>query len=137
MSNRFEVTGRLVRDIAYVVDKSGEPYVTKLGGRIAKGSIADPHSKRKGDVSYFDFVIYGKLADEAVKSFKKGEMVNLVGWQKQVKWTNREGQGRTRIDFNVTEVNPVFLQSKTTAPTGEEKPSWATDGEDWLDGMEG
>jgi single-strand DNA-binding protein len=125
--NRVEITGRLVRKMEFACDKAGKPYITKSGGHVAKGTLADQHSKTKGDVSFFDFVCYGQVADIAVKQFEKGELVNVVGWIRQNKWRDQNGQNRTKIEIRVNEINPVFQKSRTAPKSETDIPAWADD----------
>lgn len=123
--NTFEVTGRLTDDIKYKTNRAGEPAKTKLGKSVAGGAVADQHSKKAGDVSYFNFVLYGEAADTAVKQFTKGEMVHIKGWMKQQKWTDKNGNKRSNFELRVIEINPVYAKSKEEPEDGDEEYSWA------------
>lgn len=43
------------------------------------------------EISYFDIVIFGRLAETCAESLKKGRGVRVVGRLKQNRWKNAEG----------------------------------------------
>lgn len=90
--NDVILIGRLTRDaeIAYV-------------GQTAKSeiSIAVNRSVKRNDqwtseVSYFDVVVWGKLAENLRNFLQKGKQIALHGYLRQDRW-EKDGQTRSRV----------------------------------------
>lgn len=100
--NSVVVEGRLTRDAEMRFSNSGFP--------ILKFSIAC-NDRRKTDgewadeVSFFDCVILGKLAEAISPRMTKGAAAVCSGKLNQSRWTDKEGQNRSRIEIMVNEVS--------------------------------
>lgn len=124
--NTLKVTGRLVRAVEHKTYKDGNIVKTREGKTVAGSSVADQHSKKEGDVSFFKFVMYGEPADTAIKQFAKGDLVQIEGWMKQNRWTDKTtGKGRSDWEMRVQEIYPVLPKSKTAPPSDDDVPAWA------------
>jgi single-strand DNA-binding protein len=51
------------------------------------------------EVSYFDITTWSRLAEVCGEYLKKGRGVRVVGRLKQDRWTNPEGQGRSKVSI--------------------------------------
>lgn len=124
--NSIEITGRLVRDIEPVRNRrTGELVQTRMGKYLYTSSIADQHSKKDGDVSYFRFIMYGEAGEQASKQFKKGDLVYVRGWMKQNRWKDgTTGKNVSDFELRIQELDPVSPKAKS-APEGEDDvPLW-------------
>ena len=74
---------------------------TKDGKEIASFTVAVNRYSSKseeGDASFIDVVSFGKPAEFANKYFTKGKLVYIDGYIRQNRWTNSEGQKRSKIE---------------------------------------
>lgn len=98
--------GNLTRDPEIKYTNTGTPRVTF--------SVAVNKSfKRSGEwvdeVSYFDFVAWGKVGENISNYLHKGSPVRIVSESKQNRW-EQEGRTRTSVSFVVKDI--TFLPSK-------------------------
>jgi len=97
--NRVIEIGRLVRDC--------ELKYSNTGTAICNFSIAVSEyiGKDREDYSnYFDCVIYGKRAESLNPYLKKGQQVGIDGRLHQNRWTNQEGENRSKIQIKVSDL---------------------------------
>ena len=93
--NRSILIGNLVRD--------AEVSYLQTGSAIAKFSIAVNRSKKQGDqwvdeASFFDIVLYGKLAESLKQYLTKGKKVGIDGYLKQDRWKDKnDGSNRSKV----------------------------------------
>src|SRR5512139_1377319 len=73
---------------------------TQSGTAVCTGSIAVEHIPGKGEkeVSFFDFVVFGKNGETFAENTKKGQRVALSGRLRQRSWTI-EGVKRTKVEI--------------------------------------
>jgi len=93
--NVVVLIGRLTRDC--------ELKMTNGGTFVLNGSVAVNRYTGKDlpdDVSYVDFVMWGRQAEGAAPYMTKGRQVCLNGELRQERW-NKDGQNRSRISVNV------------------------------------
>jgi single-strand DNA-binding protein len=93
-TNIVVLIGRLTRD--------SELRFTSSGTAISKFSIAVNRTKRSGDqreeeVSFFDIVVWGKIAEVLNPYLTKGKQVSIAGELRQNRW-EQDGQSRSRIE---------------------------------------
>jgi len=108
--NSVTIVGRLTRD--------AELKMTAGGTACAKFSIAVNRRKKQGDswvdeASFFDAVLWGKLAEAMQQYLTKGKQVAIQGELRQSRW-EQEGQKRSRVEINVD--NLQLLGGKSDAP---------------------
>ncbi len=115
MNDKNDITlqGRLTRD--------AEVKYTNTGTALANIAIASNYSYKKGDdwtdeVSYFDVVAWGKLA-EAQAELKKGTPVIVFGRLKQERWQVQDGATRSRVNV-VADKIVVTVSARKEAPDG-------------------
>lgn len=123
--NTIEITGRLVRPIEILHNrKTGKPIVTRQGRVLVGSSIADQHSQKEGDVSFFRFVMYGDAGEQAMNQFGKGDLVFVKGWMKQNRWKASDGTNRNDWELRVQEIYPVEKKSEYAPESNDDKPAW-------------
>lgn len=93
-TNVVILNGRLVRDVELIY--------TSGGMAIANGSIA-VNRKRKSEngiideVSYFDFSLMGKIAENLKPYMNKGKLLTIQGRLKQDRWEGQNGEKYSRV----------------------------------------
>ena len=93
--NNVVLVGNLVRDC--------ELRYMQNGNAVGSLSIACNRNKKQADgtwgteVSYFDIVLFGKTAENLKQYLTKGKKVAVQGFLKQDRWTDQQGNNRSRI----------------------------------------
>ena len=92
--NSVNLVGRLVRD--------PELKYSQGGYAILSMSIAVNRSIKRGDqwqemVSYFDVIVYGKMAENQNQYLHKGKQIGLIGRLDQQRWTGQDGQNHSKV----------------------------------------
>ena len=109
--NCISIVGRLTRDI--------ELKYTNSGTAIGKAAIAvNRYFNKEKEVSYFDFTIWGKLAESLAAYLKKGIRIGIVGELVQQRWVTKESEKRSKIEINVRAVQLLDSNYKD-APSKE------------------
>ena len=109
--NRVLLIGRLTRD----------PELKSIGSGtvLCKFSLASNRSyyKNEGDlkeeVSFFNCVAWGKLAETISKYVTKGQRLGIDGSLRWSQWENTEGKKQSKVEIKVE--NFQFLDSKGSA----------------------
>lgn len=103
--NSVVLVGRITKDCG-----SDERSFSYVGNGTAKAvvSIAVNRSVKKGeqwedDPSFFDVVIWGKLAENLKPRLKKGTQITVNGYLKQDRW-EKGGQKQSRISVVAEQV---------------------------------
>lgn len=89
---------------------SADPEIkaTGAGLHFAKFTVANSEfDGEKYDSSYFECVAFGELGETIYRKLRKGSSVFITGKLKQYKWTDRTGQGHTKINIVVKECTEV------------------------------
>jgi single-strand DNA-binding protein len=115
--NLFVVEGNFVAD--------PEVTTTPSGARVVNFSIGVNRSYKKGDSfqdesSFFDVEAWGKLADVIGERVKKGMRTRVEGRLKQQRWTNSDGQSRSRVVLVASSADFVWPKREDRANTAEE-----------------
>lgn len=106
--NVFTLTGRLTKDC--------ETRTTPNGTMLARFSIASNYyssSAKKEEVSYFDCVMFGKLAENLAVYMKTGTAVTICGELRQQRF-EVGGEKKSKVELIVSDVK--------LAPKPESKP---------------
>ena len=103
--NLVSVVGRVVKQPDLV--QKGASGVNLLTFSLAvnrdyKKKDADGYEKR---VSYFDFTLFGKRAENLQKYLTKGKLVTVEGYLEQDRWTT-DGKNFSRIKIVPVKINP-------------------------------
>ena len=97
--NVVAIVGRLVRE--------AEVKYTSSGAAMVRFSIAVNRNRRMNDgswneePSYFDCLYAGKSAENVSQYLEKGRQVAIQGELRQNRWTDQEGQTRSRVEIFV------------------------------------
>lgn len=96
--NTCILIGRLTRD--------PELRYTPGGDAICKFSIANNRGNRDEDVSFFNVVAWGKIAENVNKYLNKGSQVCVEGSLRQNRWEDSNtGQKRSTVEINAGRVH--------------------------------
>ena len=103
--NSVVLIGRITKDVG-----SDERSFSDIGNGTAKAvvSLALNRSVKKGDkwedeTSFFDVVIWGKLAENLKPRLTKGKQISVMGSLKQDRW-EKDGQKQSKIYVNAEQV---------------------------------
>lgn len=114
--NVITLSGRITRDI-------GERDLTYLSTGNAKltFSIAVNRSFQRNnewvnEASYFDVVAWGKTAENLQRKIYKGLQCVISGSLKQDRWTDNNGQNRSKIYINLDSFVSYPVNNGQTAP---------------------
>jgi single-strand DNA-binding protein len=119
--NSFTVSGNLTKDLEIQHGKnSGTAYVRGSIGRSYK--TRDDQTK----TSFFDFVIFGELAEHASASLHKGDRVLIQANLEQSKWTTEDGQNRQRVELRVEDIGPSLRWAEAVVEKAQRADSDAT-----------
>lgn len=88
---------------------------TPSGASVANFSIASNRKFKSGDetkeeVSFFDCVVWGKLAELCNQYVNKGDRVGIEGRLQQRRWENTEGKTQSKVEIVVENIQ--FLSNK-------------------------
>ena len=98
--NVVAINGRLVREAELRFSTSGTV--------VLRFSIAVNRSVKKGDkwedeASFFDCVMFGKMAESINKYLEKGKQVSIIGELVQNRW-EKDGQSRSKVEIIVNKL---------------------------------
>lgn len=115
--NATILAGNLTRDIELKTSQAGKPY--------AQGGLAVSKGKDQ-QAAFFDFTIFGDLAENATESFSKGDRVLIEGRLDQSSWTNNEGKKQYKVSIIVDDIAASVRWSTVTVhrtPRGGSRPA--------------
>ena len=98
---------------------------------LAVSSMSYKNGEKNEEVSYFDVVAFGKLAEICGTYLKKGTKVILSGKLKQNRWKTKEGTTQSRIKIIAQEVKflPSGRRDAETKPYAKSYPDGAPSGQ--------
>lgn len=100
--NRVILVGWLTQD--------AELAYTTTGVAISKFSLAVNRSRKDSsgqwvnEVSFFEIRVIGKLGENLKNYLLKGKQIGLVGFLKQERWKDQQGQNRNKIIITAEEI---------------------------------
>lgn len=108
MANETKVTviGNLTRDLEARMTQSGKTMVT---GSIAHTErIFDRQTRefKDGPTSFYELVIFGPEADNAMETLRKGSRAIVVGKQRVKNFDRKDGSKGTSVEIVVEEIGP-------------------------------
>ncbi len=106
--NSVTLIGRVTRD------QSDRDFGYTTSG-TAKLSFSVAVNERYGKeeyVSFFDCVVWGKLAEGIRQYITKGKQVAVSGRLRQERWTDRNGENRSAVRIHVAELDLLGGQGK-------------------------
>ena len=115
-NNSVSINGRLVREAELRFSTSGTV--------ILRFSIAVNRSVKKGDkwedeASFFDCVMFSKMAESVNKYLEKGKQVSIIGELVQNRW-EKDGEKRSNVEIIVNKLQ--LLGSKDEQKQSYHKP---------------
>ncbi len=114
--NRIILIGNLTKDL--------EERTTANGKQVVNGSIAVARQfKREGqpETDFFNFVLFGKNAENAVKYLAKGSKVGLVGSVQNRSWDKPDGTKGYTSDVFVDSIEYLNTRKADGAGSGATK----------------
>ena len=92
---------------------------TNNGTQILTGGIAC-NGYKEGEVSFFNFTVFGKLGPAIHQYMKKGKEVTLVGKLRQDRW-EKDGQKHSRVIIIANDVKMHRGDSGQSQQTGQQQ----------------
>lgn len=122
--NRWSGIGRLTKDPVLATTKTDAKHVCSF-------TIAVRRNNKEKDGTYkadfVDCVAWQHNADFVCNNFRKGDRINILGSLTNHRWTDERGDGHSRMEVIVTEIEFVDLKKKeelTEMADPEEKLPW-------------
>lgn len=123
--NSIVITGNLVHDIGEKdLQKVGE--TTKLTVTIASNQSVKVNGEWKTEPSFFDVVLWGKLADNLKPYLVKGKSIGIEGRLKQDRW-EKDGQKKSRIYIIADNVKLLGGKADSAVATSENTKAETSD----------
>ncbi|MCL2210818.1 MAG: single-stranded DNA-binding protein [Treponema sp.] len=129
--NHVTVVGRLTRDASLKFTTNGKA--------VSKFTLAVNEKRKDGDhwkdsADFFDFVIWGQLAESLQMYLKKGKQIGVIGKLSQERWTAEDGQNRSKTVVTVQYVQ-LFGGGNTNSDNGNksEQESFTTNDDGFSD----
>jgi single-strand DNA-binding protein len=89
------------------------------GNKVASWSIAYK-ARREGDTEWFDVEAWGPLAEAVARDVERGQRLVVQGKLRVAKWTDAQGQQRTKYRIVANAIKKVrSMLSATSAPASE------------------
>ena len=104
--NNVTLVGRLTNDPQLKYLPSG---TAALEFSIANNYYVS--SKESNEVSFFDIILFGKVAESLSKFLTKGKQVGVSGSLRQDRWEDKEGGKKSRVRINAQSVQLLASQS--------------------------
>lgn len=110
--NQVFLIGRLTRNPEIKV--SGDVTICKFG-------VANNPGKEDKDVSFFNIVTFGKIAENCERYLKKGSQVAISGQLKQNRW-EKDGQKYNSVDIIGSNIQFIGSKSSDYEDSSENPP---------------
>ena len=104
--NHVDVIGRCVKQPDLV--KKGPSGVSVLTFTLAvnRDFFKKDTEEWIEEVSFIDFTIFGKTAENMHKHLTKGKVVSVEGYIKQERWQDKDGKTLSRLKIVPEKINP-------------------------------
>ena len=110
--NNVNIIGRITNDLEIRV----------VGNDLKVLSFSVAYNQRRGEkeeVSFFEITAWGKQAEIIATYFKKGHRIAVSGRLKQDRYTDKDGNNRSRVTIVLGEFSFIETKSETsTMPNG-------------------
>lgn len=121
--NTVTIVGNLTRD--------PELKALPTGTQVCDLGVAVNERIKQGQewvdrASFFDVTVFGSQAEACAKFLVKGRQVAVAGRLRQERWTDQQGQNRSRVKIVASEVQ--FVGGKPEAVSGHEYRQRAQEG---------
>lgn len=102
--NHVDIIGRCVKQPDLV--KKGPSGVSVLTFTLAVNRDFFKNEEWNEEVSFIDFTIFGKTAENMHKYLTKGKLVSVEGYIKQERWQDKDGKTLSRLKIVPEKINP-------------------------------
>jgi single-strand DNA-binding protein len=116
--NIVTLTGNLVRSPELRFTPSGQATAT-FGIAVNRTWTDRQTNEKKEQVSFFDVVAWGSLAENVATSLDKGMRVLVTGRLDQRTWENAEGEKRSKVEITADAIGPDLRWSTVTVTRNE------------------
>lgn len=130
--NSITIVGNLTRDVElkYV----GANNIPKGTFSVARSWYVGEGEAREQRAEFFDCEVWREQAVNLAQSASKGTRVIVSGILRQDRWTNADGESRTKVRIEVVDVGPALRfataeVTKTTRPEPAPAMVGASEGE--------
>jgi single-strand DNA-binding protein len=103
--NAVTITGNLTRDPELRFTPAGQA-TAAFGVAVNRRWQNRQTQAWEEATSFFDVVTWGSMAENIAQSLTKGDRVVVAGRLDQRSWENQEGEKRSKVEINATEVAP-------------------------------
>ena len=104
MSTQVTLRGNLTRDPEIKYSNAGKPVVTFTVVTSRRVKDRETGDWRDEDVSFWNCVTFGQLAENAAESLEKGTGVIVQGSAAQQEWETKEGEKRRSLKVVVDDL---------------------------------
>jgi len=113
--NQVTLTGRLAQDPEYRITEGGHP---RLSARLAVNrSYRDRDGEWQSEASFFNIVVWQKLAEVNADRLAKGTPVLVSGRLRSHSWRDEEEQPHSLVEV---QVRTLQVLERTAAQEGDE-----------------
>lgn len=107
--NNCNFLGRITQDLELKYSQSGKAFL-RFSIAVQKNF---KNSEGKYESDFFNIAAFGPTAENINKFFEKGNRILINCSAQQEKWTDRDGNNRNQISFNVNSFD--FIDSKNAS----------------------
>lgn len=110
--NLFCLTGRVVKkpELTVKVRDTGDLKTASFSLAVNR-SIKQKSGGWIDKTSFFDFTVFGKMAEFCEKWLDKGQKISVRGHMEQAIW-EKDGHRKSRVCFRAEEINPFLGRSE-------------------------
>lgn len=109
--NEVKVAGNLTRNVELKTAANGLPFAT--------GTIAINNTRKTDDVTYVDFTVFGKTAENLVNITQRGNNVMLEGRLSVRNYETKDGQKRKSTEVIANTFQAITRKPKADAVASE------------------
>jgi single-strand DNA-binding protein len=103
--NFVALTGNMTREPELRFTSSGQA-TCQFGLAVNRSWTDRQTQEKKEQVSFFDVVCWGSLAENVATSLPRGTRVTVTGRLEQRSWETQEGDKRSKVEVNADSVSP-------------------------------
>ncbi|MHB1910625.1 MAG: single-stranded DNA-binding protein [Acidimicrobiales bacterium] len=128
--NTVTITGNLTRDPELRFTPSGQA-TTSFGIAVNRRWLNRDDNNWQESTSFFDVVAWRELAENATQSLARGTRVTVTGRLEQRSWETAEGQKRSKVEINASDIATSLAWATANVTKNERKaPEASTVNED-------
>jgi len=109
MNNHVVVVGNVTGDPDQRVSVAGNVWATFSIAENNRVKNAQTNQWEDGDPSYYDIKAFGHIGEKVSENMSKGTRVIVVGKITQDRWTNSEGENRSRVSIVASDVAESYM----------------------------